>query len=99
MDRPAHIPAKIWTMAKRSGTRNGSHEQTVKTAEMLMRRLDGKDERSQDKVVFWPGLTRREARVVRDALMGHDAVIDDDVSALFRMRSVFQNQVGGEGGA
>ena len=92
MPRPDHIPAEIWTMARQSGQRNGSYEQTLRTAEMLMARAEGRDERDEDKVVFWPGLTRREARVVRDALMGHDTVIDDDVSALFRLRSVFDNQ-------
>ena len=92
MPRPAHIPAKIWTMARQSGQRNGSYEQTLRTAEMLMRRQRGDDAPDQDTVNFWPGLTRREARVVRDALMGHDTEIDDDASALFRLRSVFDNQ-------
>ena len=43
MPRPAHIPAKIWTMARQSGQRNGTHDQTVKTAEMLLKRRDARE--------------------------------------------------------
>ena len=92
MDRPDHIPAKIWTMARQSGQRNSSYEQTLRTPEMLMARAEGRDERDEDKVVFWPGLTRRGTRIVRDALMEYETVIDADVSELFRLRSVFNQQ-------
>ena len=61
-------------------------------AEMLMRRQRGDDAPDQDTVTFWPGLTRRGTRIVRDALMEYETVIDADVSELFRLRSVFNNQ-------
>ncbi len=93
MPRPAHIPQHIWHAAKGVSVRFADDAAITRMAEMLIRRQRGDDGPDQDTVTFWPGLTRREARVVRDALMGHDTVIDDDVSALFRMRSVFQNQV------
>lgn len=99
MTRPAHIPPKVWTMAKASGQRNGSHAATVRTAEMLMRRLRGEMERDEDKICWWPGLTLRDVRIIRDALMGHDTVFDDDVSALFRLRSWFGGTVEPESGA
>lgn len=89
MERPAHIPPKIWTMAKRSGQRNASHESIVRTAEMLVRRLSDRDMADEDKIVMQPWLTRRQTRIIRDALMGHDTVFDDDVSELFRLRSWF----------
>lgn len=92
MTRPAHIPPRIWTMAKQSGQRNGDHASTLRTAEMLLKRSQGDDERNDDVVVFWPGLTRRGTRIVRDALFEHETVIDEDVSELFRLRSVFDNQ-------
>lgn len=93
MERPAHIPPKVWTMAKMSGQRNGSYESIVRTAEMLMRRLRGESDGNEDKICFWPGLTLRDVRIIRDALMGHDTVFDGDVSALFRLRSWFGGTV------
>jgi hypothetical protein len=58
-------------------------------AEMLIRRQRGDDEPDQDVVNFWPGLTRRGTRIIRDALVEHETVIDADVSELFRLRSMF----------
>ena len=58
MDRPAHIPPEIWAMAKQSGTRNGSYEQTVRTAEMLMRRLADEPEDQEIKHRFTMWLNR-----------------------------------------
>lgn len=99
MNRPAHIPPKIWTMARQSGQRNADHAATVRTAEMLMRRLRGEMERDEDKICWWPGLTYRDVRIIRDALMGHDTVFDDDVSELFKLRSWFGGVQGPESGA
>ena len=99
MTRPAHIPARVWTMAQASGQRNGDHESIVRTAEMLMRRLRGECDANEDKICCWPGLTLRDVRIIRDALMGHDTVFDDDVSELFRLRSWFGGTVRPESGA
>lgn len=82
-------------MARQSGQRNASAEAVQRTAEMLMRRLDERDVADEDKIVCWPGLTRRQVRIIGDALMGHDTVFDDDVSELFRLRSWFQKPESG----
>lgn len=99
MTSPAHIPPKVWTMAKVSGQRNGDHESIVRTAEMLMRRLRGEMERDEDRFCCQPFLTYRDVRIIRDALMGHDTVFDDDVSELFRLRSWFGGDKMPESGA
>ena len=99
MTRPAHLPPRIWTMARQSGQRNSSHEAAVRTAEMLMRRLSGEMERDEDKVCCWPGLTLRDVRIIRDALTEYETVFDDDVSALFRLRSWFGGVQRPESGA
>ena len=58
MQRPDHIPQDIWTIAKQSGQRNGSYEQTVKTAEMLMRRDRGEPEEQEPKLAFYTWLNK-----------------------------------------
>lgn len=90
MPRPAHIPPRIWTMARQSGQRNASDAEVQRTAEILMRRMEDRDTADEDKFVMQPWLTRRHVRIIRDALMGHDTVFDDDVSELFKLRSWFQ---------
>jgi len=92
MPRPAHIPQDIWNAAKGVSVRFASDAEIQRMAEMLMRRQRGDDAPDQDTVNFWPGLTRRGTRIVRDALMEHETVIDADVSELFKLRSVFNNQ-------
>lgn len=92
MDRPAHIPPKIWTMAKGVSVRFASDAEVQRMAEMIMRRQRGDDAPDQDTITFWPGLTRRGTRIVREALMEFETVIDADVSELFRLRSVFSQQ-------
>lgn len=93
MTRPAHIPARVWTMAQASGQRNGDHESIVRTAEMLMRRLRGECDANEDKICCWPGLTLRDVRIIRDALMGHDTVFDDDEGELENLREWFEAEV------
>lgn len=90
MPRPAHIPPRIWTLARQSGQRNAADAEVQRTAEMLIRRLEEGDTADEDKIVMQPWLTRRQVRIIRDALMGHDTVFDDDVSELFKLRSWFQ---------
>lgn len=92
MPRPAHVPQKIWLAAKGVSVRFADDAAIQRMAEMLMRRQRGDDEPDQDCVNFWPGLTRRGTRIVRDALMEFETVIDDDVSELFKLRSVFNHQ-------
>lgn len=98
MERPAHIPPKIWTMAKRSAVRFSSDAEVLRTAEMLLRLANGDEVQDEDLVMWWPGLTSKQTRIIRDALMSHDTVFDDDVSELFRLRSWFDAnaQVRGE---
>ena len=92
MPRPDHIPQHIWLAAKGVSVRFADDDQITRMAEMLMRRQRGDDGRDQDTVNFWPGLTRRGTRIARDALMEHETVIDADVSELFKLRSVFNQQ-------
>jgi len=92
MPRPGHIPQDIWQAAKGVSVRFADDAEVTRMAEMLMRRQRGDDGPDQDCVNFWPGLTRRGTRIIRDALMEHETVIDADVSELFRLRSVFNNQ-------
>lgn len=94
MPRPAHIPQHIWQAAKGVSVRFADDAEITRMAEMLMRRQRGDDGLDQDTVNFWPGLTRRGTRIIRDALMEFETVIDADVSELFKLRSVF-NQTGG----
>jgi len=93
MTRPAHIPQDIWLAAKGVSVRFASDEEVTRMAELLIRRQRGEpDQINQDHVNFWPGLTRRGTRIIRDALFEHETVVDDDVSELFRLRSVFEHQ-------
>ena len=92
MPRPAHIPQHIWQAAKGVSVRFASDAEIRRMAEMIMRRQRGDDAPDQDAVNFWPGLTRRGTRIIRDALMEFETVIDADVSELFRLRSVFNQQ-------
>ena len=92
MPRPAHIPHHIWHAAKGVSVRFADDAAITRMAEMLIRRQRGDDGQDQDTVTFWPGLTRRGTRIIRDALMEFETVIDADVSELFRLRSVFNNQ-------
>jgi hypothetical protein len=90
MPRPAHIPQDIWLAAKGVSVRFASDEEITRMAEMLMRRRDGVSEPiDEDRVKFWPGMTARGVRITRDALFEYETVIDDDVSELFRLRSIF----------
>lgn len=91
MPRPAHIPQDIWLAAKGGAVRFASDAEVTRMAEMLLRRLRGDDAPDQDVVNFWPGLTRRGTRIIRDALIEHDTVMDDDVSELFKLRSRFNS--------
>ena len=54
MERPAHIPPKIWTMAKRSAVRFSSDAEVLRTAEMLLRRANGDEVPDEDLVAWWP---------------------------------------------
>lgn len=92
MPRPAHIPQDIWLAAKGVAVRFASDAEITRMAEMLMRRQRGDDGQPQDVVNFWPGLTRRGTRIIRDALMEFETVIDVDVSELFRLRSLFNQE-------
>ena len=92
MPRPAHIPQDIWLAAKGVAVRFASDAEITRMAEMLMRRQRGDDGQPQDAVNFWPGLTRRGTRIIRDALMEFETVIDADVSELFRLRSLFNQE-------
>lgn len=59
-------------------------------AEIIMRRRDGlPDQVDEDRIQWQPWLTYRQTRIIMDALIGHDTVIDDDVSELSRLRSWF----------
>jgi hypothetical protein len=62
-------------------------------AEMMMRRLNGVPEAfNEDKIQWQPFLSYRQTRIIRDALMDHETVIDDDVSELFKLRSWFSHE-------
>jgi len=79
--------------AKGVSVRFASDAEVTRMAEMLIRRQAGDCAPDQDCVNFWPGLTRRGTRIIRDALFEHETMIDADVAELFRLRSVFGNQV------
>jgi hypothetical protein len=93
MPRPAHIPQKVWLAAKGVAVRFASDAEVTRMAEMIMRRMNGEiDQLNEDKVQWQPFLSYRQTRLIRDALMGHDTVIDDDVSCLFGLRSWFEHE-------
>jgi hypothetical protein len=91
MKGPEHIPPEIWTMATQSGQRNGSYEQTVKTAEMLMRRAAGRDALDEDRVQWQPFLSYKQTEIILRALMEYETVFDAHVSELYKLRSWFSS--------
>jgi hypothetical protein len=95
MPRPTHIPPKVWLAAKGFSVRFASDEEVTRMAEMMIRRLAGKHEPVDDDRIQWqPFLSYRQTRIIRDALMEHETVMDDDVSELFKLRGWFQHEVG-----
>ena len=93
MPRPAHIPQDIWQAAKGVSVRFANDAEVTRMAEMIMRRQAGvNDPRNEDRIQWQPCLTYRQTRLINDALIEHETVMDDDVSELFRLRSVFNQQ-------
>jgi hypothetical protein len=94
MPRPTHIPQKVWQAAKGVSVRFASDEEITRMAEMLMRRRDGVEEDvNEDRIQWQPFLSYRQTRIIRDALVEHETVMDTDVSELFKLRSWFCHEV------
>lgn len=94
MTRPDHIPHDIWQAAKGVSVRFADDAEVTRMAEMIMRRQAGVNEpRNEDRIQWQPYLTYRQTRLINDALIEHETVMDDDVSELFRLRSWFGSQV------
>ena len=90
MPRPAHIPQEIWLAAKGVSVRFASDAEITRMAEMLMRRQRGENEpRNEDRIQWQPFLSYRQTRLIREAIMEYETVIDDDVSELFKLRAWF----------
>jgi len=88
--RPDHIPPKVWLAAKGVSVRFASDEEISRMAEMLMRRLEGvANDDNEDRIQWQPWLTYRQTRLIHDALVEHETVMDDDVSCLFGLRNWF----------
>jgi len=92
--RLAKVPPKIMEMARVTTWPNAPLSEVLDTAEMLMRRLAG-EKPSEDRQLWQPFLTARETRIIRDALVGHETVIEDDVAALRKLRDWFEGTLHG----
>lgn len=92
--RLAKVPPEILEMAQNMSWRHAPLSAVLDTAEMLMRRMAG-EKPSEDRQLFQPFLTARETRIIRDALAGHETVIEDDVAALRKLRGWFEGTLHG----
>jgi len=90
------VPPKILEMARATTWPNAPLSEVLDTAEMLMRRLAG-EKPGEDRQFFQPFLTERETRVIRDALVGHETVIEDDVATLRKLQGWFKGALDGRG--
>ena len=95
--RLAKVPPEILKMARATTWPNAPLSEVLDTAEMLMRRLAGEKPhpRNEDKIEWWPGLSYRDTRIIRDALAGHETVIEDDVASLSRLQEWFKGALDG----
>jgi hypothetical protein len=88
--KPSYIPDEIWDAAKAVSCRFASDAEVLRLAKSLVRRQRGEqDPPDEDKIKYWPGLTARSVRVIRDALLEYDTAIELDAVELFRLRSLF----------
>ena len=90
--KPSYIPDEIWDAAKAVSFRFASDAEVLRLAKSLVRKQRGEQdppETREDKIKYWPGLTARSVRVIRDALLEYDTAIELDAVELFRLRSLF----------
>lgn len=88
--KPSYIPDEIWDAAKAVSCRFASDAEVLRLAKSLVRRQRGETEPAdEDKIAYWPGLTARSVRVIRDALVDHETAIELDAIELFRLRRWF----------
>ncbi|KAF5057833.1 hypothetical protein DSECCO2_352770 [anaerobic digester metagenome] len=92
--RLAAVPPEIMEAARATTWPNAPLSEVLDTAEMLMRRLAG-EKPSEDRQFFQPFLPARETRIIRDALAGHETVIEDDVAALRKLQGWFEGTLHG----
>ncbi len=70
--RIAAIHPEVLKLARGGCSRNADMEEVLHYAEMMMRRENGQpDPVNEDVAHFQPFLTRRQSRIIRDALKGH----------------------------
>jgi hypothetical protein len=94
--RLAKIPPDLLELARGGCWPNAPLEEVVAHAEMMIRARDGKPHpKNEDKVEWWPGLSYRETRVIRDALAGHETVVEEDVATLRKLRGWFEGTLNG----
>lgn len=70
--RLAAIPPEVLKLARGGCSRNADLSEVLDHAEMMMRRRNGEPEQvNEDTALFQPFLTRRQTRVILEALRGH----------------------------
>ncbi len=94
--RLAKVPPKIMEMARATTWSDAPLSEVLHTAEMLMRRLAG-SALSEDRPLIQPFLTAREARIILEALVGHETVFEDDVAVLRKLQEWFKGALDGRG--
>ena len=76
--RIAAVPPEVMRLARLASHRNATPAEVLAHAEMMIRRKNGQPEPvNEDVALFQPFLTRRQTRVILEALRGHWAEGDD----------------------
>ena len=100
--RLAAIPEDVLRLARGTCWPDATLAEVLGHAEMMMQRLAGESgsqalrgsqvlrgKLGEDRQLWQPWLTARQTRIIRDALAGHEVVVDEDVAALKGLREWF----------
>ena len=89
--RLAVIPDNVLDMAKKTSFRNATMEEVLNTAEMLMDRINGKEKpKSEDVCHVQPFLTKRQVRIIKEALSDFYCIYEEDVECTRKLKEWFE---------
>lgn len=90
--RLAGIPDKILEMAKSTSSRNATMGEVLKTAEMLMDRINGiKRPVNEDCIHVQPFLTKRQVRLIKESLDSFFCECDEDSCHVESLKEWFKS--------
>lgn len=89
--RLAAIPEKVLEMAKSTSCRNATMEEVLNTAEMMMDRINGiKRPVNEDVCHVQPFLTKRQVRIIKEALSDFYCIYEEDVECTRKLKEWFE---------